>query len=245
MRLAYGGAIALVYPSKYEGFGLPVLEAISCGCPVITCPNASIPEVAGDAALYINDNNVDELAEALCEVQKPKVFQALITAGLSQAQKFSWSKMANIMSSALIEATLLNFNLKTLNLIVFPDWYCSEDSLLLELEEVVKAIANHPQKGEITLLVYLDKISEEEATLALSSVAMNLLMTEEVDVSEGPEIALMGTLNHLQWEALKPRLYGRIILEYENHAVIDFLNLSPIPGFDLNNFNSINYPINK
>ncbi len=245
LRLAYCGAIALVYPSKYEGFGLPVLEAISCGCPVITCANASIPEVAGDAALYIKDNDVDELAEALCEVQKPKVSQALITAGLSHSQNFSWSKMAKIMSSALIDATLFKLNLKTWNLIIFPDWYCAEDSLLLELEEVVKAIATHPQKGEITLLVYLDKISEEEATLALSSVAMNLLMTEELDVSEGPEIALMGTLNNLQWESLKPRLVGRIILEHENKAVIDFLNLSQIPGFDLNNFNSINYPINK
>ena len=81
LRLAYAGAVALVYPSKYEGFGLPILEAIACGCPVITCPNSSLPEVAGEAALYVNDDDVDGLANALCEVQKPKIRNSLIGLG--------------------------------------------------------------------------------------------------------------------------------------------------------------------
>ena len=121
LRAAYSGAVALVYPSKYEGFGLPVLEAIACGCPVITCPNASIPEVSEQAALYVNDEDVDGLTDALCEVQKPRVRKSLIAAGLEQAKKFSWSKMAKTVSSALIDATLLPLNLKEINLIVFPD----------------------------------------------------------------------------------------------------------------------------
>ena len=98
LRLAYAGAVALVYPSKYEGFGLPVLEAINCGCPVITCPNSSLLEVAGEAALYVKDDDVDGLANALCEVQKPKIRNSLIAAGLEQAKKFSWSKMAKTVS---------------------------------------------------------------------------------------------------------------------------------------------------
>jgi glycosyltransferase involved in cell wall biosynthesis len=106
LRAAYSGAIALVYPSKYEGFGLPVLEAIACGCPVITCPNASIPEVAGEAALYVKDDDVNELVNALCEVQKPEVRNSLIVAGIEQAKKFSWSKMAAIISSTLIDICL-------------------------------------------------------------------------------------------------------------------------------------------
>ncbi len=106
LALAYSGAMALVYPSKYEGFGMPVLEAMACGCPVITCPNASIPEVAGDAAIYVNDDDVDGLANALCEVQKPSIRNSLIAAGLAQAKKFSWSKMAQTVSSALIDTTL-------------------------------------------------------------------------------------------------------------------------------------------
>ncbi|MGB3206628.1 MAG: glycosyltransferase, partial [Crinalium sp.] len=78
LKTAYSGAVALVYPSKYEGFGLPVLEALTCGCPVITCPNASIPEVAGEAVFYVRDDDVDQLTHALCDVQKPSVRESLI-----------------------------------------------------------------------------------------------------------------------------------------------------------------------
>ncbi|MGB7892069.1 MAG: methyltransferase domain-containing protein, partial [Microcoleus sp.] len=182
LRLAYSGALALVYPSKYEGFGLPILEAITCGCPVITCPNSSLPEVAGEAALYVKDDDADGLANALCEVQKPKIRSSLIAAGLEQAKNFSWSKMAKTISSALMDATLVRLNLKDINLIVFPDWTQPEESLGLELERVVRVIATHPDKSKMTLLVDSRDISEEDANLALSSVAMNLLMEEDLDV---------------------------------------------------------------
>ena len=101
LRAAYSGAVSLVYPSKYEGFGLPVVEAMACGCPVITCPNGSIPEVAGEAALYINDSDVAGMAKALVEVQKPETRDRLIAAGLQQAKKFSWSQMSEIVSAKL------------------------------------------------------------------------------------------------------------------------------------------------
>ena len=104
LRIAYSGAIALVYPSKYEGFGLPVLEAMACGCPVITCPNGSIPEVGGEAVLYVNSDDANELVNKLLDVQQPEVRQSLIAAGLEQAKKFSWSSMAEKVSTALLEA---------------------------------------------------------------------------------------------------------------------------------------------
>jgi|GEM_PF-440565 Predicted O-linked N-acetylglucosamine transferase, SPINDLY family len=104
LQSAYSGAIALVQTSKYEGFGLPILEAIACGCPVIACKNSSIPEVAGQAALYVNSEDVEGLKKALIEVQKPEIRQSLISAGLKQAKNFSWSNMAKIVSDALIKA---------------------------------------------------------------------------------------------------------------------------------------------
>lgn len=104
LRAAYSGAIALVFPTKYEGFGLPILEAMACGCPVITSPNSSIPEVAGEAAFYVSENDVNALGNALFDVQKPDIRNSLIAAGLGQSRKFTWSKMAKIVSSALMQA---------------------------------------------------------------------------------------------------------------------------------------------
>jgi glycosyltransferase involved in cell wall biosynthesis/predicted O-methyltransferase YrrM len=220
LRAAYSGAIALVYPSKYEGFGLPVLEAIACGCPVITCPNGAIPEVAGEAALYVNDNDVNGLANALCEVQKPDVRNSLIATGLEQAKKFSWSKMAETVSSALIAATLLPFNLKKANFVVFPDWDQPEDLLLQDLASVVRAAVSHPDKSQMAFLIDTGDISQEDANLALSTVVMNLLMEEDLDVTDGPEISLVGRLSEVQWQALLPHIQARIALEHENQRAI-------------------------
>ena len=234
LSIAYSGAIALVYPSKYEGFGLPVLEAIACGCPVITCPNASIPEVVGEAALYVHDEDVDGLANVLCEVQKPLVRNSLIAAGLKQAKKFSWSKMAETVSSALIVATLLPLNLRDINLIIFPDWSQPEEVLCSELEQVIRAIATHPNSSQMTLLVENGDIPDEEATLILSSVSMNLLMQEDLDVSEGDlEISFVGQLGEIQWKALLPQIKARIVLEHENKEAIAQVKAENIPSCKL------------
>lgn len=94
LRAAYSGAVAFLYPSVYEGFGLPILEAMACNCPVISNNKASLPEVAADAALYASDSK--QLAAALCEVQKPETQNLLIHAGRAQAAKFSWDETARV-----------------------------------------------------------------------------------------------------------------------------------------------------
>ncbi|MDF5727747.1 MAG: class I SAM-dependent methyltransferase [Rhizonema sp. PD38] len=231
--IAYSGAVALVYPSKYEGFGMPVVEAMACGCPVITCPNASIPEVAGEAAIYVNDNDVEGLVNALCDVQKPGVRKSLIIAGLEQAKQFSWSKMAKTVSSALIDTTLLPLKLREINLIVFPDWSQPEEVLGLELEQLIRTLATHPDSQYITLIVETSNSIEQYAELLLSSVSMNLLMQEDLDISEELEISFIRQFSEIQWEALLPQLKARIVLEYENQQAVAQSRVETLTSYEV------------
>jgi alpha-1,3-rhamnosyl/mannosyltransferase len=92
----YSGAIALIFPSSYEGFGLPLLEAMACGCPVVTTREASLPEVAGEAAMYIKGpRDIESLAGILEHLAStPDICRKLTGKGLKRAGEFSWSHTA-------------------------------------------------------------------------------------------------------------------------------------------------------
>jgi glycosyltransferase involved in cell wall biosynthesis len=95
LRDLYCGATALVYPSLREGFGLPVIEAMSCGTPVIASRATAIPEAGGEAAIYIDPSNMNSLVHALEAFENRRVnVAALRAAGMRQAAKFSWARMA-------------------------------------------------------------------------------------------------------------------------------------------------------
>ena len=104
LRLCYAGAVALIVPSRYEGFGLPVAEAMACGCPVITTRVASLPEVAGDAAVYIDPDDPRSLREAFDIVREPQRRQALVAAGTRRAATLTWSHAASTFASVLSAA---------------------------------------------------------------------------------------------------------------------------------------------
>jgi glycosyltransferase involved in cell wall biosynthesis len=103
----YANAEALVFPSLYEGFGLPPLEAMACGCPVLASSAASIPEVCGDAALYFDPTDVDELARQMLLIASDEALRADLQArGKARARLFSWDKSAN--KTAVIIQQLLS-----------------------------------------------------------------------------------------------------------------------------------------
>ena len=95
LALLYRNALCFVLRSLYEGFGLPILEAMRYGCPVVTSNVSSLPEAAGDAAVYIDPNNTEDIAQKLkLVISDLKLREELIEKGKKQVQKFSWEKAA-------------------------------------------------------------------------------------------------------------------------------------------------------
>ena len=104
----YKNAACFVLPSLYEGFGVPVLEAMKYGCPVVTSNVSSLPEAGGDAALYIDPLSVEDITKKLELVINDKdLRQKLIKKGYEQVKKFSWEKTAR-ETLKVIEGLMIN-----------------------------------------------------------------------------------------------------------------------------------------
>ena len=107
----YSGADVLVYPSIYEGFGLPILEAMACGCPVICSNVSSMPEVAGDAAWLIHPHDSRDIANAIDSViSSAEIRQSLILKGFERSAEFSWRQTA-LKTIALFDSLMTSRHL--------------------------------------------------------------------------------------------------------------------------------------
>jgi glycosyltransferase involved in cell wall biosynthesis len=102
LKALMGDAVALVFPSLYEGFGLPALEAMSCGCPVVASNVAALPEVCGPAALYADPDSVADIAQAMEQILvDPDLRQRLRTAGHRRVAGFRWEDSARLLLDRL------------------------------------------------------------------------------------------------------------------------------------------------
>src|SRR3990167_1030254 len=98
----FAGSVSFILPSLYEGFGIPVLEAMATGTPVIVSNVSSLPEVAGDAGLLIDPNSATQIEQAIRTVMTDnKLREKMIVKGFEQVKKFSWKKMAKIVQEVL------------------------------------------------------------------------------------------------------------------------------------------------
>lgn len=107
MSAAYGNAELCVFPSRFEGFGLPALESMACGTPTVLASSSSLPEVGGEGALYFEPGNVNELAQVMRNVLGDEQLRhELSERGLQRASHFSWERSAS--ETAAVYASVLN-----------------------------------------------------------------------------------------------------------------------------------------
>lgn len=106
LRRLYATALALVFPSLDEGFGLPVLEAMACGLPVLTSGQGALAEVAGPDAVLVDPRNVDELARGMQRLAgDPALREQLASAGPARAAQWTWERTADLTTAAYAEIT--------------------------------------------------------------------------------------------------------------------------------------------
>jgi alpha-1,3-rhamnosyl/mannosyltransferase len=92
----YSEATAFIFPSLYEGFGLPIIEAMACGCPVISSNRSSLPEIGGETALFFDPMEISDMAESIRKVSEDTEFrQTLARHGPEHANKFHWESSVN------------------------------------------------------------------------------------------------------------------------------------------------------
>ena len=103
MPALYSGAEALLFPSLFEGFGLPILEAQACGCPVLTSNTSSMPEVAGKGAVLVNPYSIEDIIRGIREIGETR--EKLVKAGFENVKKFSWEKCAGETLEVLRQVT--------------------------------------------------------------------------------------------------------------------------------------------
>ncbi|CAG7659183.1 glycosyltransferase [Paenibacillus allorhizosphaerae] len=208
-----------VFPSIYEGFGLPVLEAMRCGTPVVTTSSSSLPEVAGDAAIIVDVNDDESMATAINSFLKEKGFaETYKTKGVKQAEMFSWSK------------TTLD-SLKVFHNLVYPSFESA--SQLLDKLELAFFSPLNPQSSGIS--DYSEELLTELRHFFDVKIFVNGITPENPFISRNFEV-FDYTTNYERLEKIKLRMYHmgnnelhswiyNAMIDYPGYVVLHDLNL--------------------
>lgn len=245
----------LVFPSIWdEPFGRVQVEAMAAGLTLVTSGTGGSAEIIepGVSGLTFPAEDPEALAEALLSLLNDRDrWQSMAAAGQQRAEFFNIERSVDDIETKFdallqqrnsqeefrqfkllkLQATLVDtLNLKEVNLIMFPKWSHSEELITIELKQAIKILAEHPDKSFITLLIMDSQNSDSEGVeILISDIVMNLFLEENIDVTDGPEISLIGQLSELEWSALLPLLSSRISLDHENKDAITDAFAEAIP----------------
>jgi predicted O-linked N-acetylglucosamine transferase (SPINDLY family)/cephalosporin hydroxylase len=250
--------LADVYLDSYPFSGTTsLIEPLEVGLPIVARQGTYLRSAMGAALLQDigmhdlvanSEESYIQLAIALGtepELRKQKSDQ--IEQKMQGKPKFLDSRSYSAQMGALFQELLRKYQanalgnelkLRDINLIIFPDWSQPEESISEALASAIRAIVTHPDKSHITLLIDTSKIADEDAELALSSIVMNLMMEEDLDVTDGPEISPIAQLSEMQWQALLSRLHARIVWENGTPQAITYPGVNNLPILELNHFSS-------
>lgn len=222
----FGGTTSLIEPLQVN---LPVITRqgncfrSAMGAAIVQTLNIS-DLVADSEEVYIKlavalGNNSELRHEKSAEIKARMQGNPSFLNSRSYSAKIG-SLFQEIFSKYLTDTLNQNFRLGDINLIIFPDWSQTEESISLDLEQAIKTVVTHPRSEKTTLLININNVAVEDVELLLSSVTMNLLMQEDLDVTEGLEISLVENLSDIQWKALLPCIHARISLEHEDRDAL-------------------------
>jgi hypothetical protein len=231
--------IADIYLDSYPFSGVTsLLDPLMMGLPPVVMSGQAFRSRMGAALLQeirlpelITENESQYIEVAIALGQHPQLRQQRreqITQAMQNNPRFLDSRyhsdqMATIFKNAFhqYESNALQqaFRLRSTNLIAFPDWEQPEEVLFNELANLLREVMTHPDRSQMTLLIYIEGIEEEEANMALSTVLMYLIAEEDIAEDE-LEVVLVDHLDESQWKALSSRLSGCLILDGEGQSPV-------------------------
>jgi predicted O-linked N-acetylglucosamine transferase (SPINDLY family)/predicted SAM-dependent methyltransferase/glycosyltransferase involved in cell wall biosynthesis len=248
--------LADIYLDSYPFAGTTsLIEPLQVGLPVVARQGDSFRSAMGAAIIQslgipdlVGQSAASYIKVAIELGNNPEFRQQKSREVVSKMQNnpsFLDSKGYALQVSKLFRELLDEYNatafqdslrLSEVNVMVVPDWNQPEESVGMELQQVIQTLATQPESQQTTLLIDTTNISIEDADMFLSTITMNLMMEEDLDITEELEITLIEDLHNIPWAALQSRIDARLILDCDNHAVVSQLAIAGLQQVELSSF---------